>query len=396
MAGVLQRWERDPLFSAAEIVQDSADRMESAFRTLLQEQSLLGNGPADQKLLNSIEFHRRDLLTALGTTKWQLEDFERAVGLSGIYHKVSLNKDAVSRHSQFIKAIREQITLMEQNLRQPSIQNGKAENQWVSLNAQDRDQLALFLSGGGPSESASYDTDRSNLGASADEPTASGLDDGSDEIIELKVDETHNYEKSISHETLFLRHSDYGIQSKSAPLLNFLDQNQFAASQVSPEINCNGEQKGNEQMNNFFQYTIGNINHGIYADSRTWDPEGTDSTKNRLKSFRSRVDLRGLLSYLSPTTGAKMSRSFTKRRKDGETRHDYALDAGKMPSSSATDIFSEQGLINDMLPRIWRGSLQRKFQRIHNFLRYKQFPARLTPMVLVILGLIGLLAFRAI
>ncbi|XP_031498005.1 uncharacterized protein LOC116262654 isoform X2 [Nymphaea colorata] len=392
MAGNLQRWERDPLFSAAEIVQDSADRMESAFRTLLHEQSLLGDEPADQKLLNSIEFHRRDLLTALGTTKWQLEDFERAVGLSSVFHNVSLNTDSVSRHSQFIKAIREQITLMEQNLRQSSIQNGNGDNQWVNLNEQDRDQLALFLCGGDSSESVSYDTDRSNLRASPYEPTASGLDDGSDEIIELKVDETHNYEENICHDTKFLRHSDYGIQSKSAPHLNYLDQNQVAASQASSEMNCNGEQKSNEQVNGFFQGT----NHGIYTDSRTWDMEGTGSTKNRLKSFRSRVDLRGLLSYLNPTNGAKMSRSFIKRRKDGETSHDYVLDVAQIPSSSATGIFNEQGLISVMLPRIWTGSLQRKFQRIHNFLRYKQFPVRVTPMVFITLGVIGLLAFRAI
>lgn len=79
MAKSFHAWESDPLFSAAEVVQDSADRMESAFRMLLHEQSLLQGDPSDTKLLSSIEYHRRDLATALGTTKWQLEDFESSI-----------------------------------------------------------------------------------------------------------------------------------------------------------------------------------------------------------------------------------------------------------------------------------------------------------------------------
>lgn len=46
--------------------------MESVFRMLLHEQSLVQGDPSDQKLLTSIEYHRRDLATALGTTKWQV------------------------------------------------------------------------------------------------------------------------------------------------------------------------------------------------------------------------------------------------------------------------------------------------------------------------------------
>ncbi|XP_039128572.1 uncharacterized protein LOC120264776 isoform X2 [Dioscorea cayenensis subsp. rotundata] len=65
------RWEADPLFSAAEVVQDSADRMESVFQMLLHEQKLVQGESSDSKLLGQIQYHRRDLLTALETTKWQ-------------------------------------------------------------------------------------------------------------------------------------------------------------------------------------------------------------------------------------------------------------------------------------------------------------------------------------
>ncbi|KAF9598726.1 hypothetical protein IFM89_031394 [Coptis chinensis] len=69
MAGSFRQWESDPLFSAAEVVQDSADRMESIYRNLLHEQSLV------EAESTSLDYHRRDLATALGTTKWQPSGF---------------------------------------------------------------------------------------------------------------------------------------------------------------------------------------------------------------------------------------------------------------------------------------------------------------------------------
>lgn len=47
-------------------------RMESLFRLLLHEQNLVQEDHNDAKLVNSIEYHWRDLATTLETAKWQV------------------------------------------------------------------------------------------------------------------------------------------------------------------------------------------------------------------------------------------------------------------------------------------------------------------------------------
>jgi hypothetical protein len=47
-------------------------RMESRFRLLLHEQNLVRSEHPDPRLLSSIEYHKRDLATILGTAKWQV------------------------------------------------------------------------------------------------------------------------------------------------------------------------------------------------------------------------------------------------------------------------------------------------------------------------------------
>lgn len=49
-----------------------AFRMESIFRLLLHEQSLVQVEHPDPKLLLSLDYHRRDLATTLETAKWQV------------------------------------------------------------------------------------------------------------------------------------------------------------------------------------------------------------------------------------------------------------------------------------------------------------------------------------
>ncbi|XP_057721748.1 syntaxin-61-like [Arachis stenosperma] len=74
MTSNFDRWEKDPFFEAAEEVQESADRLESAYRTWIRSTK------DDCSVWNSVEL-RRDLNTALGTAKWQLDEFNRAVKL---------------------------------------------------------------------------------------------------------------------------------------------------------------------------------------------------------------------------------------------------------------------------------------------------------------------------
>ncbi|KAK6244529.1 hypothetical protein QUC31_010938 [Theobroma cacao] len=164
MGSSLLQWESDPLFSAAEVVQDSADRMESIFRLLLHDQSLVQSNHSDPKLLTSIEYHRRDLVTILETAKWQLEDFERAVSSSARMDQSHAREDVISRHKQFIRAISEQINHVEKSLEKMSMGNSLKNSEWGNLNKQDRDGLALFLSGGNHNEhNHRYDLDDSDI-----------------------------------------------------------------------------------------------------------------------------------------------------------------------------------------------------------------------------------------
>ncbi|XP_052175393.1 uncharacterized protein LOC127790141 [Diospyros lotus] len=183
MASSFRQWESDPLFSAAEVVQDAADRMESLFRLLSHEQSLGQEIHIDVKLLKSIEYHRRDLATTLETAKWQLEDFEREVNLLATLDRSHSRENTISRYRQFIEAITEQILNVEKNLGSTSVGDLRKSIKSVNFDEQDRHGLELFLSGESPSEHvARHDLEDSNIMKKFLDPTmTSSLND---EIIE--------------------------------------------------------------------------------------------------------------------------------------------------------------------------------------------------------------------
>lgn len=138
MAMHFDRWEKDPYFSAAEEVQESADRMESTYRTWLHASKDASSGWDVDEL-------RRDLRTALGTTKWQLEEFDRAVRSS---YKKGAQDEAIDRHHQFVLAMEEKVSLVENSLQESAVSEGKTSTtQWMRLDEGERDELALFLSG---------------------------------------------------------------------------------------------------------------------------------------------------------------------------------------------------------------------------------------------------------
>ncbi|KAF6165259.1 hypothetical protein GIB67_030441 [Kingdonia uniflora] len=137
MASNFDRWEKDPFFTAAEEVQESADRMESTYRTWIHERK-------DGRDVGYADELRRDLKTTLGTAKWQMEEFERAVKSSYVD---SSAEDARTRHNQFIAAISNQILMVENSLKESVLSDGQAEMSWVRLDEGERDELALFLSG---------------------------------------------------------------------------------------------------------------------------------------------------------------------------------------------------------------------------------------------------------
>ncbi|ESW32888.1 hypothetical protein PHAVU_001G026000 [Phaseolus vulgaris] len=134
MASSFDRWEKDPFFNAAEEVQESADRMESTYRIWI-------HATKDASSMWNSDEVCRDLHIALGTAKWQLEEFERAVKSS--YGKIS-SDGARSRHRDFITAIEDKIMKVEHSI---SESVGKASLPWLRLDEGEQDELALFLSG---------------------------------------------------------------------------------------------------------------------------------------------------------------------------------------------------------------------------------------------------------
>ncbi|XP_062192247.1 uncharacterized protein LOC133895761 [Phragmites australis] len=135
--GGLEQWQKDGFFQAAEEVQESADLMESIYRTWMRERS---NGSSSEE----VDDLQRELQTALGTAKWQLEQFERAVSSS--CDKYSLEEGTVARRRQFIVAIEDQISRVEKVINSSLIDNGRQGLNWVKLDDEERDDLVAFLS----------------------------------------------------------------------------------------------------------------------------------------------------------------------------------------------------------------------------------------------------------
>lgn len=136
VATTFDLWQKDVFFSAAEEVQESADILRTAYHAWLRVK-------AEGTSSDSIDEHRRDLQTALGTAKWQLEEFERAVRLS---YGNCRDESRFARHREFVVAMESQISSVENALRESLEEGGRAPLCWINLNDQERDDLAVFLS----------------------------------------------------------------------------------------------------------------------------------------------------------------------------------------------------------------------------------------------------------
>ncbi|KAI0525100.1 hypothetical protein KFK09_004491 [Dendrobium nobile] len=144
MATAFDRWEKDPFFYAAEEVQESTDRMESAYRRWMHEKGVaVASGGNCGDFVVEL---RREVHTALGTAKWQLEELEKAVRYSD--HALAAGEATVTRHGDFVAAIRSNISMVEKALKESNLEEeGESGLAWVQLDEGERDELALFLSG---------------------------------------------------------------------------------------------------------------------------------------------------------------------------------------------------------------------------------------------------------
>ncbi|XVF55728.1 hypothetical protein PTKIN_Ptkin06aG0060100 [Pterospermum kingtungense] len=303
MGSSLLQWESDPLFSAAEVVQDSADRMESIFRLLLHEQSLIHGDHSDPKLLTSIGYHRRDLATILETAKWQLEDFERAVRSSARMDQSNSRENAISRHKQFIRAIREQINNVEKSFEEIAMGNPVKNSEWGNLNEQDRDGLALFLSGGNHNEhNHHYDLDDNDiLKRFLDPATASCSTDGG--IVGNGCGEIEEVNMN-------------GVAYSSHYCDNMKENNlRKVGSHYSVKLGLDAVDS--------LQQSSRNKN----AEDGSWDLEACEGKskiffhENKLRGSSSRMNLFGLFNNLWTAYGSRTPSNYTKRLKDGEEGH---------------------------------------------------------------------------
>lgn len=152
VANTFDLWQKDIFFSAAEEVQASADIMESAYRTWVRQK---------REGLKSTDLDElcRELQTALGTAKWQLDEFQRAVRMN---YKNTANDVRTKRHEQFVSAISSQISRVESSLKEYFNDEIRKPLRWVNLDEEERDDLAMFLSGSSGSSKSTRDSDSDN------------------------------------------------------------------------------------------------------------------------------------------------------------------------------------------------------------------------------------------
>jgi hypothetical protein len=237
-----------------------------------------------------------------------LEDFERAVSLSSVTDKPQMRDDILSRHKQFVIAIREQIINMEKSLEDASLGDTMRmrNTEWINLNEQDRDGLALFLSGGNPAESFNnYNVEDSSImkrfldptTAASSKDTASGLaEHSSKEIESLNI----NGISQIDHN--FDSRKDNNMRMVGS---HFSSRLGFEAPDCLQETSCN--------------------RHG---EDESWDLEANEAKPksffygNKLYGWWSRLNVFRFSNNLWTAYGSSVTRNYTKRLKDGEeNRH---------------------------------------------------------------------------
>ncbi|GLT36058.1 hypothetical protein SLA2020_104630 [Shorea laevis] len=206
VANSFDLWRKDAFFSAAEEVQESADIMESAYRMWVKERKQ-GLTTTDSAELC------RELQVALGTAKWQLEEFEKATRLS---HGHRCDDITATRHKQFIAAIENQISLVEAALREAFTEEGKQPLRWVNLDEEERDDLAVFLSGTSSSFQPSAKgilSDNCHKTKEAD-PDASAVSNG--DICEMKISEDYECIIEVKDSVSSGRIDDTSCQQENA------------------------------------------------------------------------------------------------------------------------------------------------------------------------------------
>ncbi|KAL0288505.1 UNVERIFIED_CONTAM: hypothetical protein Scaly_2728000 [Sesamum calycinum] len=227
VANSFDLWQKDTFFSAAEEVQQSADIMESAYRTWLRARR---EGLIPQHL-DELD---RELQMALGTAKWQLEEFERAVCLS---YRSKGDDITITRHRQFVSAIEDQISRVETALKESLNVEGKKPFRWVNLDEEDCDDLALFLSGA-PGTSQRIKDEGVKLGAT----TTGSLSKGN-----TKEDSSFGSEVSSKMQIQTRGQSSEDVRTSIDDINCIIELQEHEFPEAGDEISCQADQITNNR-----------------------------------------------------------------------------------------------------------------------------------------------------
>lgn len=114
----------------------------------------------------------------------QLEEFERAVRLS---HGHCRDDTTLTRHKQFVNAIENQIYRVHCALQEALTENGKQKPlRLVDLNKEERDDLAMFLSGSSLTSESSISLRDSSTSSCVIDIDEGGSPESADAIIRVQ------------------------------------------------------------------------------------------------------------------------------------------------------------------------------------------------------------------
>ncbi|XP_052199343.1 uncharacterized protein LOC127806230 isoform X2 [Diospyros lotus] len=219
VANSFDLWQKDTFFSAAEEVQQSADIMESAYRRWEREKRE-GTTPEGLHELS------RELQIALGTAKWQLEEFEKAVSQS---YRNRVDDVTLARHRQFVDAIGNQIFHVEAALWDSFSDRGQPLR-WVNLNEEECDDLAAFLSGN-PGTSETIKSEGAMLGAFTDS-SLQNMEEGCHRTKAICIND-------IQHHTTLSNH--FRASNEDAKYVIDIEMTEIPGSR--DDINCPADRK---------------------------------------------------------------------------------------------------------------------------------------------------------
>lgn len=390
MTANFDRWEADPFFSAAEDVQDSADRLESAYRSWVSARSVTdSDSSCSEGLANSVDILRRELQTALGTAKWQLDEFDKAVKSSYLGRDV----DASGRHKQFVKAIQSQISGIEKVMSDSVIEEGKKGIRWIQLDDREKDDLALFLCGSCENKSDSLE-EQSVV--------------KTEEMVDLKLDDAHMLNRSDLKDFCNAG-SDCGpdvsgyketiLINKDSKFVVQVAEQMVVDSQDDWHTGATIDRKSGQRRSSSDGAVLGSWKI-VIADEN----DESEASESQSKESLTRLNLWDLTNKLGLAAKLKWSKSGLKRWRDNVHSHpgnNYIADLvmntwlrGNKKMTNGESV-SYDNILDHKQTYGWFGALQRKMQRSQYCIQYSR-PLQITWMLLIMLCLLGLFTFLVI